>query len=193
MVERLSIKQLLVDSILELASKTPFNKITVQQIVDNCGVSKRTFYNNFEDKYDLLAHMCFTGIRRTYEETLPTGTFFDFELINVLGVGDTNLFHNFVVSTHGSDSFFRTTYRLTYELLIEHIARSHPDEEIDENIKFAVGFFTHGAIGCIYQNWYIGGMDRSAEDLTRLILEQAPDYLRRRLAFPHGYFPEDNR
>ena len=32
----------------------PVDRITVQQIVDVCGVTRQTFYRNFLDKYDLI-------------------------------------------------------------------------------------------------------------------------------------------
>ena len=35
-------------------NKNVDNKITIQDIVDNCGYSPATFYRNFRDKYDLI-------------------------------------------------------------------------------------------------------------------------------------------
>ena len=37
----------------ELLCEKPFNKITVQDIADRCGISRQTFYNHFLDKFDL--------------------------------------------------------------------------------------------------------------------------------------------
>ncbi|MGN0046461.1 MAG: TetR family transcriptional regulator [Eggerthellaceae bacterium] len=37
----------------ELLCEKPFNKITVQDITDRCGISRQTFYNHFLDKFDL--------------------------------------------------------------------------------------------------------------------------------------------
>ena len=33
---------------------TPVDKITVQNIVDGCDMTRQTFYRNFKDKYDLI-------------------------------------------------------------------------------------------------------------------------------------------
>lgn len=45
-------KQLLAGAVLELLDKKPLDKITVNDVVECCGVSRRTFYNHFTDIYD---------------------------------------------------------------------------------------------------------------------------------------------
>lgn len=54
MVKRLSTEELILESFRELASERPVDDISVQDIVDNCGLSKRSFYNYFQGKDDLL-------------------------------------------------------------------------------------------------------------------------------------------
>ena len=40
--------------------------MTVTQIVQTCGVTRQTFYRNFQDKYDLINWYFDTDGRRTY-------------------------------------------------------------------------------------------------------------------------------
>ena len=49
------IEKALANSLKELVVKMPFEKITIRQIADGAGVIRVTFYNHFQDKYDLLA------------------------------------------------------------------------------------------------------------------------------------------
>ena len=49
-------------SLKKLAVKTPFEKITIKQITDGAGVIRVTFYNHFQDKYDLLEWIVATEI-----------------------------------------------------------------------------------------------------------------------------------
>lgn len=44
------------DSLLELMEKTPFNKISVSNIVDKADVARLTFYRNFKSKEDILTY-----------------------------------------------------------------------------------------------------------------------------------------
>ena len=48
------IDQLLADSFRELACQGPIEKITIKEITDRAGVIRPTFYNHFQDKYELL-------------------------------------------------------------------------------------------------------------------------------------------
>ncbi len=50
-------KQALADSLKELLTKKSFSKITVTELVENCGVNRKTFYYHFEDIYALLRWM----------------------------------------------------------------------------------------------------------------------------------------
>lgn len=54
-MKRKTAKEILTASFQELAEKKSVDKITIQEIVDNCGYSPATFYRNFKDKYDLIA------------------------------------------------------------------------------------------------------------------------------------------
>lgn len=48
-------KVLLAESIRELMRTKKFARITVDEICDKAGISRRNFYNHFLDKYDLIA------------------------------------------------------------------------------------------------------------------------------------------
>ena len=46
----------------------PLNKITVQDIADECGVNRQTFYYHFQDIYDLVEWSCLEDSRIALEE-----------------------------------------------------------------------------------------------------------------------------
>jgi AcrR family transcriptional regulator len=54
-MKRKTAKEILAESFRELAESKSVDKITVPEIVENCGYSKTTFYRLFKDKYDLMA------------------------------------------------------------------------------------------------------------------------------------------
>ena len=49
-----AVDTLLAESLKELAEKHPIEKITIKEITDKAGVIRPTFYNHFQDKYELL-------------------------------------------------------------------------------------------------------------------------------------------
>ena len=54
-MKRKTTKEILAESFRELAENRPVDKITIQEIVDNCDYSPATFYRHFKDKYDMIA------------------------------------------------------------------------------------------------------------------------------------------
>ena len=46
-IRRKTTKEILGESVHELAAKKPIDKITVREIVENCGLSPATFYITF--------------------------------------------------------------------------------------------------------------------------------------------------
>ena len=54
MHNRTNVDRLLAESFKELAAGAPIDKITIKEITDKAGVIRPTFYNHFQDKYELL-------------------------------------------------------------------------------------------------------------------------------------------
>ena len=55
MIVQQSTKELLAESLKELAKFKAVDKITIKELTQNCGLTSPTFYNHFHDKYDLMA------------------------------------------------------------------------------------------------------------------------------------------
>ena len=51
-------KKAIMDSFLGLMEKKPLDKITVRDIVDDCGINRNTFYYYFQDIYAVLEEYC---------------------------------------------------------------------------------------------------------------------------------------
>ena len=59
-------KKAILESFLALLAKKPLEKITVRDIVDDCGVNRNTFYYYFQDTYAVVEELC-----RMAEEQIP--------------------------------------------------------------------------------------------------------------------------
>lgn len=67
-----STKQTIMASFIKLAAKKPLEKITVRDIVDDCGINRNTFYYHFQDIFAVLEEICAQAIARI-DTTLPFG------------------------------------------------------------------------------------------------------------------------
>lgn len=64
-------KQALANSLKSLLQKKTLNKITIKDIVDDCGVNRQTFYYHFQDVYDLvdwIFHHDFERLLKDYSD-----------------------------------------------------------------------------------------------------------------------------
>lgn len=56
-ITSLNTKKALAEALKRIMRKKSFSKITVSEIIADCGVNRKTFYYHFEDKYALLKWM----------------------------------------------------------------------------------------------------------------------------------------
>ena len=54
-MKRKTTKEIIADSFMELAATKAINRISIVDIVENCSLTKPTFYRYFRDKYDLIS------------------------------------------------------------------------------------------------------------------------------------------
>lgn len=58
-IDGMNTKKLIQSAAFELFERKQFDSITVQEIADSAGISRRCFYNHYNDKYELM-HIYFT-------------------------------------------------------------------------------------------------------------------------------------
>ncbi len=63
----------LAESLKELAVTKPMEKITIKEITDKAGVIRPTFYNHFQDKYELLEWITVNELFTPVEPFLSNG------------------------------------------------------------------------------------------------------------------------
>lgn len=66
-------KRQLADSFKELMLKGPFDKITIRMITEQAGVIRPTFYNYFQDKYEVMEWLLEEGVFRPVFEMVEDG------------------------------------------------------------------------------------------------------------------------
>lgn len=66
-------KELLADSFRELVLTTPFQKISIKMIADKAGVIRPTFYNYFQDKYEVIEYLFERDVKNNMEVMLDNG------------------------------------------------------------------------------------------------------------------------
>lgn len=72
----------LADALLDLMKKRPYQDITIGQIADHAGLSRRTFYRSFKNKEEVMDYIT-TSMSLLYEQHIIANQFetFDFQKI----------------------------------------------------------------------------------------------------------------
>ena len=59
----------IVNTFLEMLNEMPFDRITVKDIVERCGINRNTFYYHYQDVYDLLTKILEAELQRAVENS----------------------------------------------------------------------------------------------------------------------------
>lgn len=61
-------KRAIEQSLKNLLAKKPLTKITINDIAEDCGINRMTFYYHFKDIYDLVEWSCLEDARKALDE-----------------------------------------------------------------------------------------------------------------------------
>ena len=87
-------KRALAASLKHLLLQKPLNKITINDIAEDCGISRMTFYYHFKDIYDLVEWTCVEDGTRALEGKKTYDTWQE---------GFLNIFHALPLRQPGAD------------------------------------------------------------------------------------------
>jgi len=178
-VRRQTTKELLAESFLELAQKTSIDKITITEITNNCQMSQPTFYNHFQDKYDLIAWVYTKNVNRIMENIGQE----DYKWENTLMDGakyfeDNKVFIlNALKHTSGQDSFMRNMTAINEKLLITEIRKKLKQKKMPILLEYYIKFYCHGTVQFLF-DWLIGEINLTCEEIAEIWKNSLPEVLK---------------
>ena len=149
------------ESFVRLLNQRPLDKITVKDIVSDCGISRNTFYYHYQDIYDLLQATLSTVMENALSEDVTT---WRDSLINVTRFALENrraVYH--IYNSTNRDQLERYLNRVTgqrMEKLIRYLTR---DIQVnDEDVRFLALFYKHAIVGTLME-WLSNDMKADVE------------------------------
>ncbi len=115
------IDMLLAESFKELACRQPIEKITIKAVTDKAGVIRPTFYNHFQDKYELLEWIIRTEILEHTRPLIHAGMVDEALMLIFTSVKKDQEFYAKAVRLEGQNSFEDICKKCIEELLLEVI------------------------------------------------------------------------
>ena len=156
-------------SLKNLLKEKSLNKITVQEIADDCGINRQTFYYHFQDIYDLVEWTCIEDTEkvlkenRTYE-TWQEGFLAVFDLAKKDKIFIDNIYRS--VSLEMLEQYL---YRLVYPLLKNVVDEKSKGYSVrDENKKYIADFYKYAFVGVLLE-WVRQDMKESPRDIVERV------------------------
>ena len=160
-------KKAIIDVTISLAERKPFNRITVRDIVTECGITRNTFYYYFRDIYDVIDQALKAQIEKYDVEDDVEKTLFD---LTAFVVRRKKVFLN-MYRTLGHDKSGEYIMGKLHTLLTSHIAGVAKQQEVvisDEDVYLISAFYEEALFG-ILSRWLTNTKNTGLEDIEDAI------------------------
>lgn len=159
-------KRALEASLKKLLLQKPLNKITINDITEDCGVNRMTFYYHFKDIYDLVDWILVEDAQQALEG-LQNMDDWSKAFLNILRKVQENkaLVLN-VYRSVGREQVEQYLYKMMDPMLYEFVDRECRDIPVqDEDKQFIIDFFKYGLVGMVLE-WIRKDMKTDPAALT---------------------------
>lgn len=181
-MKRKTAKEILTASFQELAATKSIDKITIQDIVDNCGYSPATFYRHFKDKYDLIAWEHTRAVaeivdRVGEDDYVWTQTLYDgARMYNE----NRDYLSNLLKHTSGHDFFMRYMVEINSASLEKYILSVSGKKKLTHEEMMCVKMYCFGLVGLACE-WIMGQIDATTEEIAKIYEQSIPEPLKKYL------------
>lgn len=160
-------KAAIMQSFMKLLNENPFDKITVKDIVNDCGINRNTFYYNFQDIYALVDEILQSEINKIAEKHKNPYTSWSEGLKSAADFALNN--KKAIYHLHNSikrQQLEKYIGRVIYDVVAEFVETESKGEEISyKDMEFIASFYTCALIG-LMNRWLENDMK---EDFNEVI------------------------
>lgn len=156
-------KKAIRESFLRLLDRMAFDKITVKDIVEDCGVNRNTFYYHYQDIYALLQEIMDEETEKVIGSTDDYDTWQE-GILHAISFALENrraLYH--LYNSINRQRIERYLHDVTGKIMLTFVRKQVKDLEVDEqDIVLIASFYECALVGMCLQ-WLDGGMKSEIE------------------------------
>ena len=166
-------KQILEEALKKLLLQKPLDKITIQDLTNECGISRMAFYYHFKDIYDLVEWSCEEDASKALQGKSTYSIWTEgfeqiFEAVLANKPFILNVYHS--VSREQIENYL---FRMTYQLISGVVEEQAEGKNITEEDKeFIAHFYKYSFVG-IMLDWIKGGMKADYHEIVDKISTMA--------------------
>lgn len=124
-----AIDTVLAESLKELAESRPLEKITIKEITDKAGVIRPTFYNHFQDKYELLEWIITTELLEPIQPFIMAGMVTESMVLLFTNIEKEKKFYAKAVKLEGPVTFHDIAMKCVKKVLMSIIEEKASGKE----------------------------------------------------------------
>jgi len=162
-------KEVFAKAFMKMLEKKRINHISVKDLVEDCGVSRQTYYYHFNDIYDLVEWIFLEETKAVLADNRDIETWQQ-GYLNVLGWIRNN--KTFVVNAYRSMSheYLETfMYNVLFDLIYPVVEKQAKGKDLkDKNIKFISHFYSL-AVAAMGLDWVRTGMKEDPEEIVEQV------------------------
>ena len=145
-------KRALEASLKKLLLEKPLNKITINDITEDCGVNRMTFYYHFKDIYDLVDWIMVEDAQQAMEGRKDIDDWDKAFLDVLLKIQENKLLVLNVYRSISQEQVEQYLYKIVDPLLHEFADKETQDISIqDEDKQFVIDFFKYALVGMVLE------------------------------------------
>ncbi len=163
------------DTFYELSATVPFEKITVERIIKESGVSKATFYRHFRDKYDVLNYNSLAIAERLIGWQ-PCKDWQDFLRCMFREIEASSSYFRKAFQTSGQNAHSRFLYEYSFGIVRECYLVTNKKEKLTKEEYYTIAHFCHGCVDSI-ADWLHDPEGISGEEMAELFYRLMPPSL----------------
>lgn len=151
-------KRALIESFVKLLNETALDKITVKDIVKECGVNRNTFYYHFKDIYAMLDEIFQYEAQHVIEENIKYGTWQEgfIQSTKFLGENRKAVYH--IYNSISREQLERYLYSITDNVMYGFVDEQAKGMDVPEEDKhFIANFYKYALVGLALE-WIRKGM-----------------------------------
>ena len=160
----------LIESFKKLEKKTPIEKITIQEIAEGAGVIRPTFYNHFQDKYQLLEHIFTSEVIKPVKPLIQNDMLDNAVVLIFVQMLKDKEFYSRVYRLQGQNSFESIVKNSLYEMLLDFIQESSQNKVSRYKLlshEMLASYYSE-FLGFIFITWIQDGMIVPPQEMKNL-------------------------
>lgn len=169
------IKYKLANAMKECMVSSPVEKITVKEICDTFGVTRQTFYRNFQDKYDLINWYFDKILIESFHQMGEGSTVYESLVKKFEYIRMEHLFFKAAFKNDEQNNLKEHDFELIRQFYIDQIeGKSH--RKISDKLLFQLEMYCQGSVFMTTQ-WVLGNKNFTPQELAGLLADAMPKEL----------------